>query len=131
MKLNIVSARLLKTNRGFFSHAVGLTSGKAKNKGSATLGWMNTEKHSFSSKRHIRSGKANSGRVLSTKLEEYHSKTITNGAVGEDWNKYFIQPGKLRLRRNMISVSKNIRYIDVIKSYFVMAQKDKLHAMYM
>lgn len=84
IKLNIVSATLLKTNPGFFSHAVGLTSGKAKNKGNATLGWMNQEKHSFSSKRHICSGKTNSGRVLSTKLEEYHSKTITNGAVGED-----------------------------------------------
>lgn len=91
MKLNIVSARLLKTNQGFFSYAVGLTSGKSKKKGNATLGWMNQEKHSFSNKRHMCSGKTNSGIVQSTKLEEYHSKTIKNGAVGEDWSKYFVK----------------------------------------
>lgn len=72
----------------------------------------------------------NFGRVLSTEVEEYHSKTVRNvGAVGEDWNSYFRQPGKLGLKRNMVSLSKNVRYIDVIRSYF--AQKDKLCARYM
>lgn len=118
IKLTIMSERLLKR---FFFTCCSSHSGKVKNKENVTLGWKKhfQQQGTVNNSRHLFSGNTNFRRALNKNQKEgYQRKTIKKRQLWEETKKaYYTQPGKSRLRTNVISLCK------YMKNYLTMAQR--------